>query len=218
MGLFDSLFRKKQQSEEKPQSEETPQPAAKADATNIADPARLSLEEKAAQKERSEPIPKEELLRTFATFFAPNTEFYSVPGSEKFQAYFQVVNDARDEMFAHPKLFYSATRWTPQMLAELVNNPKPGITNMMICGLIFSMGEYAVIPDRLVCVDFCETIPNCIALYLLLNMQKPSMKGKRMLLDVGDGADSSALVKAIETLKTCDPDWDCRIWSSPAQR
>ena len=146
-----------------------------------------SFQEKAQSKARNSPITEKELLQTFAEYFAPNTEFFSVPGSPKFTAYFKVVNTARDEMISNLDLFSAATKWTPQQLADLINNPKPGITNMLICGLIFSLGDYAVIKDALYCVDFCERIPNCISLYLLLIAQKQPNKSRKMIIDAGDG-------------------------------
>ena len=170
-----------------------------------------SFQEKAQSKARNSPITEKELLQTFAEYFAPNTEFFSVPGSPKFTAYFKVVNTARDEMISNLDLFSAATKWTPQQLADLINNPKPGITNMLICGLIFSLGDYAVIKDALYCVDFCERIPNCIALYLLLIAQKQPNKSRKMIIDAGDGCNSNALSAALDTLKICDRSWQYKI-------
>ena len=196
MSLFEKLFQKKQKNAPQntvPKSGTTQQP--------------LSFQEKANLKERSGPIARDELMRIFSEYFAPNTEFYSVPGSAKFTAYFEVVNAARDEMLRDRPLFKAATRWTPEQLAELVNNPIPGVTNSLICALLFTMGNYAVIRDAIYCVDFCERIPNCIALFLLLTAQKLPAGKRNMLIDAGDGSNAKALTEAMNTLSVCDPSW-----------
>lgn len=169
------------------------------------------FQEKAQSKERSSPITEKELMQIFATYFAPNTDFFSVPGSAKYAAYFKVIHAATDELVSNPNLFTAATKWAPQKLVDLLNDPKPSITSMLICGLIFSMGNYAVIKDAIYCVDFCERIPNCIAIFLLLIAQKQPADRRKFLIDAGDGCDSSALTKAMDTLKVCDPSWHYRI-------
>ena len=110
-------------------------------------------------------------------------------------------------MFHNPQLFTAATKWEPEQLAELANNPKPGVTNMLICGLIFAMGSYAVIKDAVYCVDFCEKIPNCIALYLLLIARAMPEDQRKMLIDAGDRSNPAAFVKALNALKVCEPTW-----------
>ena len=174
---------------------------------NIIQQQQLSFQQKARCKERNDPISLNELMQIFSEYFAPNTEFYSVPGSAKYTAYFMVVNAARDELFRNPSLFHAATKWTPAQLAEWVSNPIPGVTNSLICALIFTLGSYAVISDVIYCVDFCETIPNCIALFLLLTAQKLPNEKRKMLIDTGDGNNARALIKAMNTLSACDPSW-----------
>ena len=115
-------------------------------------------------------------------------------------------------MLKQPKLFTEATKWESSELENLINDPKPGITNMMVCGLIFCMGNYAVIKDALYCVDFSERIPNCVALYLLLIAQKQPKDQRMQLIDAGDRADKEPLRKAMAALKVCDPNWNYNIW------
>lgn len=165
----------------------------------------------AESKELSEPISQQALLQYFATYFAPNFDFYSQPGSKKYQAYFGCINAARDEMIQSVDLFTKATRWSAKQLVDLINNPVPAITNSMICGLIFRMGEYAVIKDSLYCVDFSAHIPNCIALYLLLTAHREPADKRVQKLDVGDNADKTPLSTAITRLQILDPDWKCQI-------
>ena len=171
-----------------------------------------TFQSKISAKDQNLPVSQEDLVKTFAEFFAPNTDFFSTPGSPKYNAYFSVVNAARDEMFKNLALFSAATKWTTQQLTNLVSNPKPGITNMLICGLIFKMGDYAVIKDAVYCVDFCESIPNCIALYLLLTAQKLPTDKRTMVVDAGEGSNTTAFQKALEVLKICDSSWDVRIF------
>ena len=204
MGIFSNLFGKK-----KPDKNASSDP--KDAAAGIIREQQAAYQQKVQSKESSGKVSENELTKLYLEYFAPNKDFYSVLGSPKFQAYFQVVNAARDEMFQNPQLFSAATKWTVQELVDLVNNPKPMITNLLVCGLIFKVGDYAVIRDALYCVDFCEAVPNCIALYLLLTAQKLPADKRKMFIDAGDGSDSTALSAAMETLKTCDPDWSFTI-------
>jgi len=166
----------------------------------------------AAEKKTDSKVSEQELAEIFNAYFAPNTDFFMEPGSAKYKAYFNAVNTARDEMFRHQRLFTEATNWSAQDLAELVNNPVPGLTNMYICGLIFKLGQFAVIKQTVYCVDFSEAIPNCVALYLLLIAQKQPVEKRKQLIDAGDGTNKQPLTDAMEALKVCDPDWDYRIW------
>ena len=76
---------------------------------------------------------------------------------------------------------------------------------MLIYGLIFLVGDYAVLQSFVCCVDFCEKIPNCISLYLLLKMQKLPEDRRRLVIDAGDGADTAAFKAAMQSLQTLDP-------------
>lgn len=203
MGLFDKLFKKKKPSI-------SPEDAAKL--LQLLQAQQAAFQQGAQNKERNTPISQEELMQIFAAYFAPNTDFYAVPGSEKFTAYFQVVNAATEEMQRNLPIFKAATKWTPEQLADLLNNPKPGITSSLICGLLFAMGDYAVIYNTVYCVDFCERIPNCIALYLLLTAQKQLSDKRKMAIDAGDGSNSEALRRAMDTLSVCDPAWTYSIF------
>ncbi len=163
-------------------------------------------------KGASAPVSVQTLFEIFATYFAPNKDFYSTPGSPKYIAYFNAVNTAREEMFKNQTIFREATHWSTESLMELVANPKPGFTNMMICSLIFKTGAFAVVQDALLCVDFSEAIPNCIALYLLLTAQKMPAGSRKQVIDAGEGTDTAPLSRAMEALKVCDPDWNYKIF------
>ena len=109
MGLFDKLFKKKKPSI-------SPEDAAKL--LQLLQAQQAAFQQGAQNKERNTPISQEELMQIFAAYFAPNTDFYAVPGSEKFTAYFQVVNAATEEMQRDLPIFKAATKWTPEQLAE----------------------------------------------------------------------------------------------------
>ena len=209
LSLFSKLFNKTEEdkSESRGKTEEQSQMI-----NDIIHQKNSHFDDLAAGKSPSATVPKEVLLQIFAEYFAPNTEFYSPPDSEKAIAYFNAVHKAQEEMFSHQTLFYESTKWSSEQLSELVNNPKPGITNMMICGLIFLLGQFAVIKDAVYCVDFSEKIPNCIALYLLLIAQKQPEDKRNQLIDAGDGAAKTLLSEAMDSLKVCDPLWKYQIW------
>lgn len=105
MGFFSKLFGKKENTAKVdiPKTD-----AAKADTVKAA-PAK-NLNELAAEKDARPAVTEKELMQYFAEYFAPNKDFYSVPGSEKYNAYFGAVNAARDEMIKHPDLFKMATK------------------------------------------------------------------------------------------------------------
>ena len=77
MGLFDKLFKKKKPSI-------SPEDAAKL--LQLLQAQQAAFQQGAQNKERNTPISQEELMQIFAAYFAPNTDFYAVPGSEKFTA------------------------------------------------------------------------------------------------------------------------------------
>ena len=162
-------------------------------------------------KEISEPISQQELLKIFGAYFAPNFDFYAMPGSEKYKAYFACLNAAKEEMIKSKSLFTKATKWSTKQLVDLINNPIPGITNSMICGLIFRIGEYSVLKDSLYCVDFSEQVPNCIGMYLLLIAHREPPKNRTQKLDIGDNANKKPLSKVLNSLQILDPDWKCQI-------
>ena len=110
-------------------------------------------------------------------------------------------------MLKNPDIFKFATKWDISRLAEMLKNPKPAITTILVCGLIFRVGDYGVLKSVIYCVDFCEKIPNCISLYLLLSAQKLPEEKRSMTIDAGDGSDVTAFRAAMESLRVLDPKW-----------
>ena len=210
MSIFNKLFGKKNTTK---QNEQNPQQATEMakKAAAVMNASAANLNEMAAAKDARPAVTEQELLQYFAEYFAPNQDFYSTPGSEKFKAYFGVINSARDEMFKNPGIFSKATKWDIKKLVEMVNNPKPGITNMMVCGLIFRTGDYGVIKSAAYCVDFCEKIPNCISAYLFLTAHKLPEDQRKQIIDAGDGSDTRAFKAAMESLKVLYPKWSYTI-------
>lgn len=161
----------------------------------------------------TEKIPEEELISIFATYFSPNTAFYSSPGSAQFTAYFNAINKARNELLENPEVLEKATKWTREMLVQMINNPIPGISNMVVCGLIFHVGAFAVNEDYELYYDFPDKdlpykIPYCIALYLLLTAQKIPADERLQMIMVRKGVNTLPLSRAMCSLQTCDHSWN----------
>ena len=210
MSIFSKLFGKKKTAEQNAQNTQQATEIAKM-AASVMSTSAGNLNEMAAAKDARPAVTEQELLQYFAEYFAPNKEFYSTPGSAKFQAYFGAINAARDEMFKNPGIFSKATKWDITKLVEMLNNPKPGITNMLVCGLIFRTGDYGVLKSAAYCVDFCDRIPNCISVYLFLTAHKLPEDQRKQIIDAGDNADKKAFQTAMNSLKVLDPKWSFTI-------
>lgn len=153
-----------------------------------------------------------ELLMIFEHFFAPNTDFFLHPDSPKYKAYFDTINTAVFETMKNPALYKKATKREPSEFLDMLKNRIPGYTNMIICALIFCMGRYAVTPSStILCVDFSEQIPNCIALYLLLTAQLLIAENRMQLIDAGDDTNKQPLADAMSVLSVCDANWEFMI-------
>lgn len=206
LGFFSKFFGKKEDAAKA----DIPKTDAAKTGTVKAAPGK-NLNELAAEKDARPAVTEQELMQYFVEYFAPNKDFYSVPGSEKYNAYFGAVNAARDEMVKHPDLFKMATKWDISRLVEMLKDPKPGITNMLVCGLIFRTGDYGVLRSHVLCVDFCDKIPNCISLYLLLTARKLPTGQRKQVIDAGDSGDKTAFKQAMQSLQVLDPDWSFMI-------
>lgn len=76
---------------------------------------------------------------------------------------------------------------------------------------IWQFGSYGVVFSAVVCVDFAEKIPYCIAIFLLHTALTGRMKNQ--LIDAGDGTDTTQFVEAVNLIYDCCPEWSCMIAS-----
>ena len=74
---------------------------------------------------------------------------------------------------------------------------------------VLSMGKYSIVPSVLLCIDFVEIMPYCIAIALLFLAY--SGDKKTQLLDTGDGADITKFKKALDSLTPCCEKWEVKI-------
>lgn len=212
MSFLKNLFKNKNQ--EKSTNEKHPHDsgATMTYVLNQLEKDRERLKQQAEQKIPLAPLSDVELIITFTEYFVPNKRFCSNPKSPKSTVYFEAINNARTEMLQHPALYQEATGRPHSELLEMLKHSKPEITGAITCGLIFHMGKFATIQDAVLCVDFSEQIPNCIALYLFLIAQRKPQNQRKQLIDAGDGTDKKPLTQAITRLKKLDPNWECQIY------
>ena len=209
-GFFQRLFGGKEKKEKNQNPAPVRNTASDEKAKTLLDQQNLRFDHLSAAKERSAPVTDGDLIQCFVKYFAPNTGFYSDLGSAGSRAYFNAIVNAREEMLRNPELFQRAMGRKHTELLDIINN-KPPMGNTLICGFIYYMGSYATIQDRLLCVDFGDRIPNCIALYLLLTAEQAPSNQRRQLVDAGDRGDKQPLKQAVEALKGLDPAWECKI-------
>lgn len=154
----------------------------------------------------------DKLKEIYVEYFVPNKNFYSNPSDKVGRAYFGALNAAEMEMLNNPQLYSLATQREQSDLLEMINHPKPLVTNMCLCALIFCVGQYAVVQSAVLCVDFSEFIPNCIAVYLLLIAQKLPESKRKFVLDIGERSSKEPLERAMDKLRICDPNLEYNIF------
>lgn len=74
---------------------------------------------------------------------------------------------------------------------------------------ILAVGAHGITPSALLCIDFAEVIPNCLALTLLYYAFTGAIENQ--LLDTGAGTDATSLKAVLESLKGCCPKWSYKI-------
>ena len=74
---------------------------------------------------------------------------------------------------------------------------------------VLLMGKYGITKSALICVDFMELVPNCLALALLYMVW--SGEGNLQAIDAGDDGDVHDLVQALELVNSCVEGWSCTI-------
>lgn len=74
---------------------------------------------------------------------------------------------------------------------------------------ILSLGYHGITPSILLCIDFVEIVPYCLAITLLYLAYTGQCEAQ--LLDTGDNSDATVLDSAIHLLSDCWEKWSCRI-------
>ncbi len=74
---------------------------------------------------------------------------------------------------------------------------------------ILAMGNHGISVHAVICVDFAEIIPNCVAMMLLYSVW--SGQGCKQIIDAGDGTDVAKLAEALTLLHNCYDKWECTI-------
>ena len=75
---------------------------------------------------------------------------------------------------------------------------------------VLLLGNHGIVPRVILCVDFIEVIPHCVAIALLYMAYTGEME--KQLLDTGDGVDNTRFKKIIESLQPCYSKWQCTIF------
>ncbi len=83
------------------------------------------------------------------------------------------------------------------------------LAEMETLNFVLAMGNHGISVKTVICVDFTEIIPNCIAIMLLYGAWSGQMK--KQMIDAGDGADVKDFAEALTRLHTCCADWECTI-------
>lgn len=74
---------------------------------------------------------------------------------------------------------------------------------------VLAMGNHAISVKTVICVDFTEIIPNCIAIMLLYSAWSRQLQNQ--MIDAGDGANVKDFAEALTRLHNCCTDWKCTI-------
>lgn len=83
------------------------------------------------------------------------------------------------------------------------------LAEMEKLNFVLAMGNYGISVKAVICVDFTEIIPNCIAIMLLYGAWSGQLK--KQMIDAGDGANVKDFAEALTRLYGCCADWECTI-------
>ena len=92
---------------------------------------------------------------------------------------------------------------------ELSVSEWEGLSEIQQLQYILALGNHGIVPSALLCIDFVEIIPYCLAitlLYIAYTGQKETQ-----LLDTGDGSDITVFKSAVSLLSGCYARWNCKI-------
>ena len=92
---------------------------------------------------------------------------------------------------------------------ELSVSECEGLSEIQQLQYILALGNHGIVPSALLCIDFVEIIPYCLAitlLYIAYTGQKETQ-----MLDTGDGSDITVFKSAVSLLSGCYAKWNCKI-------
>ena len=93
--------------------------------------------------------------------------------------------------------------------AELTVSEWEGLPELRQLEYILAMGNHGIVRSALLCIDFVEIIPYCLAITLLYMAYNDPMQIQ--MLDTGDGADITVFKSALKSLHSCYAKWHCKI-------
>ena len=130
---------------------------------------------------------------------------FAVPGTPSGNAFAELVAVAERDMERNRSMFTVATNYDDAVLNDLLTNRTPE-KNRLYYGALFRTGEYGIIEENNVySVMFIDKIPYCVALALLLMVQKLPENARHIIIEREPSAPFYMLEKALQLVKLCDP-------------
>lgn len=93
--------------------------------------------------------------------------------------------------------------------SELTVSEWEGLSEIQQLQYILALGNHGIVPSALLCIDFVEIIPYCLAITLLFIAY--TGQKETQLLDTGDGSDITVFKSAVSLLSGCYAKWNCKI-------
>lgn len=142
------------------------------------------------------------LEQTYNEYFAHLP--FAVPGTPSGNAFAELLATAERDMERNRAMFTVATNYDDAVLNKLLANRTPE-NNRLYYACLFKTGAFGIIEENNVySVDFIDRIPYCVALSLLLMVQKLPEGARHIILEVEPNAPFYILERALELVKQCD--------------
>ena len=130
---------------------------------------------------------------------------FATPGTPSGNAFAELVATAERDMERHRTMFTVATNYDDAVLNDLLTNRTPE-KNRLYYGALFKTGEYCIIAeDNVYSVMFIDEVPYCVAMALLLMVQKLPAGAHSITIELEPNAPFYMLQRALELVKICDP-------------
>jgi len=143
------------------------------------------------------------LSETYDTYFAHLP--FAAPGTPSGNAFAALLATAERDMERNRAMFTVATNYDDAVLNDLLTNRTPE-KNRLYYAALFKTGEFGIIEESNVySVDFIDKIPYCVALSLLLMVEKLPENARHIIIEIEPNAPFYMLEKALELVKLCDP-------------